>query len=72
MKVDLQYVSDQNGQTRAIIMPLAEWEKIVQKMKRYEQALRLKEDLKEAIAEVKSLKKRKEKKQTLNDFLHEL
>ena len=72
MKIALQYVSDSNGKTRAVQLPLTEWEKILAKLKKYEQALKIKSDLKEAFEQVALLKNSKKKKQTLNDFLNEL
>jgi hypothetical protein len=72
MKFALQYVNDKNGHTQAVQLPVAEWEKLLNKLKKYEQALQIKSDLKEALAEVKLLKSSKENKQTLNDFLNEL
>ncbi len=72
MKIALQYVNDVNGHTQAIQLPVAEWKKVLAKLKKYEQALKLKSDLKEAIEQVRILKAANGKKQTLNDFLNEL
>lgn len=38
MKIDIQYVSDSNGKTRSVQLPLTEWEKMLAKLKMYEQA----------------------------------
>lgn len=72
MKIALQYVNDMNGEIQAVQLPLNDWEKVLNKLKKYEQALKLRSDLKEAFEEVASLKKRKGHKQTLNEFLNEL
>jgi len=72
MKIELQYVNDADGKTHAVQLPLTDWEKILAKLKKYEQALKIKSDLKEAFAQVTELRKSKSKKQTLNDFLDEL
>ena len=72
MKIALQYVNDINGHTQAVQLPVAEWEKILTKLKKYEQALQLKSDLKEAFDQVDTLRSTKVKKQTLNEFLNEL
>ena len=72
MKIGLQYVNDTDGRTQAVQLPLADWEKILTKLKKYEQAFQLKSDLKEALEEVRSLSSSKAKKQTLNEFLNEL
>jgi hypothetical protein len=72
MKIALQYVNDINGKTQAVQLPLTEWEKVLNKLKKYEQALKLRSDLKEALEQVATLKQTKGHKQTLNDFLNEL
>ncbi len=72
MKIALQYVSDSAGKTRFVQIPLTDWEKLMTRLKKYEQTLKIKTDLKEAFAEVAQLRKSKAKKQTLNDFLNEL
>lgn len=72
MKLAIQYVNDINGNTQSIQMPLTEWERVLNKLNKYEQALKLKSDLKEAFEQVALLKKSKKTKPTLNEFLNEL
>jgi hypothetical protein len=72
MKIALQYVSDINGNPQAVQLPITEWEKVLNKLKKYEQALKLRSDLKEAFDQVEVLKNQKGNKQTLNEFLNEL
>lgn len=72
MKIALQYVNDINGKTHAVQVPLTEWEKMLNKLKKYEQALKLKSDLKDAFIQVSAIRKSKKPKQTLTDFLNEL
>ena len=72
MKLELQYLNDIDGNIQAVQLPLTDWEKVLNKLKKYEQAFKLKSDLSEAFAEVAKLKKSKGQKQTLNDFLNEL
>ncbi len=72
MKLSIQYLNDQNGNISAVQIPWAEWEKIANKMKKYEQILKVKSDLTEAFGEVKKIQSRKIKKQTLSEFLNEL
>ena len=72
MKLALQYLHDSNGKTQAIQLPINDWEKLLAKMRKYEQTLKIKSDLKEAFEELTELKKTKGKKQTLSDFLNEL
>lgn len=72
MKIALHYVNDINGKTQAVQLPLNEWEKGLNKLEKYEQALKLKSDLKEALDQIAFLKQTKRPKQTLNEFLNEL
>jgi hypothetical protein len=72
MKITLQYLSDTNGKPQAVQLPLADWEKVLARLKKYEQTLKIRSDLKEAFAEVTLLRRSKEKKPTLTDFLNEL
>ena len=72
MKIALQYVNDSSGKTQAVQVALTDWEKLMAKLKKYEQTLQVKTDLKDAFQEVALLRKSKAKKQTLNDFLNEL
>lgn len=72
MKIAIQYVSDINGKTQAVQMPLTEWERVLNKLNKYEQAFKLKSDLRGAFEQVALLRKPKKHRQTLNDFLNEL
>ena len=72
MKIALQYVNDSNGKTQSVQLPVSEWEKLLAKLNKYEEALKLKSDLKEAFGQVAQLRKSKTKKDTLKDFLNEL
>ena len=69
MKLAIQYLNDSKGNTRAVQIPLSEWEKVVSTMKKYEQLLKIKSDLKVDFSEVEKMKKGKIKMQTLSDFL---
>lgn len=71
MKLGLQYLNDANGNIQAVQLPLKDWEKLMAKLKKYEETLKLKSDLKEALDEVSKLRNKKHK-QSLNDFLDEL
>ncbi len=72
MKIALHYVNDSSGKLHSVQVTLTDWEKLMAKLKNYEQTLKIKTDLKEAFEEVAQLRKSKVKKQTLNDFLNEL
>ena len=65
MKLSLQYLNDNKGNISAVQLPVTEWEKIVDKIKKYEQLLKIKSDLIEAFADVKKMQKSKAKKQTV-------
>ena len=71
MKIALQYVNDSEGNTQSVQLPLTDWEKVLSKLKKYEQTLKIRTDLKEAFEQVAQLRKSKREKQTLNDFLNE-
>jgi len=72
MKVDIQYVNDSKGKISAVQLPLPEWNKVLAKLRKYEQQLKMKSDLTEAFEQVEVLRKSKAKKQTLTEFLNEL
>ena len=72
MKIALQYVSDGDGKTQSVQLPLTDWEKVLAKLKKYEQTLKIKTALQEAFEHVAQLRKSKTKKHSLNDFLNEL
>ena len=72
MKIALQYVSDSDGKTQSVQLPLTDWERVLAKLKKYEQTLKIKTDLREAFEQVEHLRKSKAKKQSLKDFLNEL
>ena len=72
MKIAIQYLNDSKGNVQAVQLPLSEWEKVLLKIKKYEQTLRIKSDLVEAFLEVEKIRAGKIKKETLADFLNEL
>ncbi len=72
MKIALQFLSDSSGKTQSVQLPITDWEKVLAKLKKYEQTLKIKSDLQEAFNQVAELRKSKAKKQSLNDFLNEL
>jgi len=49
-----------------------QWEKVLSRIRKSEQVLKLKSDLKVAFKQVVKVRKSKGKKQTLTDFLNEL
>jgi hypothetical protein len=71
MKAGIQYVSDSKGNTKSVQIPLSEWERLLSKLKKYEQTFKLRSDLKQAFKQVASLKKAT-KKQSLKEFINGL
>ena len=72
MKIPLQYVNDNKGKVKAVQIPLTQWEKVLGKLKKYEQALKLRSDLQIALKQVAALKRTRKPKQSLKEFLNEL
>jgi hypothetical protein len=72
MKIGLQYVNDVNGITQSVQLPISDWEKLMARLNKYEQTLKIKSDLKEAFNQVAEMRKSTLKKESLNDFLNEL
>jgi hypothetical protein len=72
MNIALQYLSDSNGKTHAVQLTMRDWEKVMRKLKEYEQALHLQSDLADAFDDVRAMQQNKKRKQSLSEFLHEL
>ena len=72
MKIAIEYINDTNGKPKAVQLPLAQWNRIEARLKKYEQALKIKADLEEAFTEVKTMRESKSNKQTLSSFINEL
>lgn len=70
--MQLQYLNDQDGKVTAVQVPIEDWNKLERRIKKYEQAFQIKEDLAAAFEEVKQMRDGKIPKQTLSDFLNEL
>lgn len=70
--MDIQYVNDSSGNTQAVQLPLSDWKKLLTKVRKYEQMLKMKNSLIEAYDQVETMKRSKAKKQTLTDFLNDL
>jgi hypothetical protein len=72
MKMEVQYVCDHKGRPKAVQVPVEDWEKLLSKLKKYEQALKIRTDLKEAYSQVEALKKSRARKTSLSEFVNEL
>jgi hypothetical protein len=68
----IDYINDTKGRVKAVQIPIRQWDKIALQLKKYEQTLKIKNDLTEAFAEVEQMRTGKVKKQTLSSFLNEL
>lgn len=65
-------MNDQQGNLTAVQIPIEDWKRLEKKMKNYEQAFQVKEDLTAAFEEVKQMRAGTIPKQSLAGFLNEL
>ena len=78
--MNLQYISDQNGNTVSVVIPIHDWEVIKKKFEGIEAELNLpeptreeiKENIKQGLKEVRLIEQGKMKATPLKDFLNEL
>lgn len=69
MKIAVDYLNDKDGNVKAVQLPLRDWQKVLSELKRYEQAIKLRSDLKAALTDVEKMREGKAPKQTLDEFL---
>ena len=69
--VKIQYVTDENGKKRAVMIPIEEWNKIEKHFLELMQYVSLDNDLRTAFEEVQQIIKGRKKGQTLKEFLDE-
>lgn len=72
MKTGVQFLNDQKGKTQAVQLSISHWTRLMNRLNKYEQMLKIKSDLTHAFEEVKKMRQGKIKKQSLQDFLNEL
>lgn len=72
MKAAVRYINDTKGKTKAVQVSVSQWTRLLKKISKYEQMLRIKSDLSVSFAEVKKMQQGKIRKQSLQDFLNEL
>jgi len=72
MKTAVHYVNDQEGKIQAVQLPISHWTRLMNRLNKYEQMLKVKSDLTQTFEEVKKMRQGKIKKQSLQDFLNEL
>lgn len=69
MTISVRYISDKKNNPVAVQLPIKDWEKVLLKVKKYEQMVALKDSLTKSFKEVVALKASKTKKQNLKEFL---
>lgn len=71
MTYNLQYISDKNGETKAVVIPIKEWSAFIKEFNKLQQITKLKTGLKSAFREFEEIKNGKKKAVTLLEFLNE-
>ena len=71
MKVPMQVVHDTQGNAQAVLVPMDEWNDMVERMRHYEQLFKLRNSLGKALDQVARMRSGKLKKRTLKDALRE-
>ena len=71
MKAPLHYVNDADGNVQAVQVPVQQWNKLIEKLRHYEQLLKLRSTLGTALDQVEQMRSGKLKKRTLKDVLRE-
>lgn len=71
MATPLQYIIDNDGQKKSVIVPFKEWEELNQRYEKLNTKVQILTGLQEGIKEVKIARKSGKKLQTLADFLNE-
>ena len=72
MKLAVDYIKNERGNPKTVQLSFTNYKKLMAKLKKYEQMLKIKSDLTRAFEEVKLMQSGKMKKQTLSQFLREL
>jgi len=72
MKLALEYINDTKGNPKMVQLPVTQWKRIVSKLEKYEQALKIKDDLTEAFDQVERMRKVGGEKKTLSSYQDEL
>lgn len=71
-KVKIQYVTDPEGNRKAVMITIEEWERIEEQIRALLEYGSLKDSLKQGFLEVKEIISGKEKAKSAKDFLDEL
>ena len=70
--MNLQFVTDQSGKQRAVVIPIKEWEAHEKKFDRLQKKLQILAGLSTAAKEIRDIESGKKKAKTLDDLLNEL
>jgi len=71
MSTSIQYIIDNDGHKKSVIVPFKQWEELNQRYEKLSNKVQILTGLQQAIKEVKNSRKTGEKLQTLADFLNE-
>jgi PHD/YefM family antitoxin component YafN of YafNO toxin-antitoxin module len=71
MKAPISTMNDAEGKVQAVVVPVEEWNEMVEKMRHYEQVLKIRSSLGKAMDQVARMRSGKLKKRTLKDVLRE-
>jgi hypothetical protein len=69
---DILYVNDTSGVVTAVQIPIDTWYNLQSEIKKYKQVLKVKNDLSTSFKQVELMRKGKQKKQSMDEFLNEL
>lgn len=69
--IPIQYVTDEEGNKQAVVIPFDKWRKIQKELAELGQYRTMKKNLKAAFREIEEIKQGKKTLITLNEFLNE-
>lgn len=71
MELQLKYITDQNGNHTAVVIPMRNWEKFKNDHEKLQNKIKVLNGISDALNEVEEIKKGKKKGKTLREFLNE-
>lgn len=69
--MDINYIIDKKGNQSAVIVPIKQWEKFIDRFSKMKSKLEVLTGLEEAVDEVNSIKEGKKQGKSLTEFLDE-
>ena len=69
--LSIQYVTDQDGNKQAVLIPIKEWQHLQNELKSLREYLQLRDNLSRAFIEMKEIRNGKLPKTSLKSFLDE-